>query len=80
MLFLVIPVCARDFSLLNRVKFDCSLISFSASWQVNSFLISANYLYYAVAVFNFFELFTYAVTVSKKNQHYLVVQLQFFFP
>ena len=36
-LFLVNPACARDFSLLNRVKYDCSLISFSVSWQVNSF-------------------------------------------
>ena len=29
-LFLVNPVCARDFSLLNSVKYDCSLISFSS--------------------------------------------------
>ena len=61
---LVHPVNDRAFSLLNSVKYDCSLISFSASWQVDSFEISANYLIYAVTVFNFFELFTYAVTVS----------------
>ena len=36
-LFLVTPVCARDFCLLIKVKYDCSLISFSASWQVTSF-------------------------------------------
>ena len=35
--FLVNPVCARDLCLLNSVKYDSSLISFSASWQVNSF-------------------------------------------
>ena len=77
-LFLVNPVCARDVCLLNSVKYDSSLISFSASWQVNSFLISANYLFYAVTVFNYYflnyllmqlqfrkisELFSYAVTV-----------------
>ena len=39
MLFLVHPVCARDLSLLNSVKYDCSLISFSASWPVKSFLL-----------------------------------------
>ena len=39
--------------LLNTVKYDSSLISFSALWQVNSFLISANYLFYAVTVFFF---------------------------
>ena len=65
-LFLVNPVCARDLCLLNSVKYDSSLISFSASWQVNSFLTCANYLFYGVTVFQFiFELFTYAVTVSK---------------
>ena len=52
-LFLVNPVCARDLCLLNSVKYDSSLISFSASWQVNNFLISANYLFYAGTVFIF---------------------------
>ena len=42
--------------LLNRVKHDSSLISFSASWRVNSFLISANCLIHAVAVSNFFRI------------------------
>ena len=51
---LVNSVCARVLSLLQRVKYDSSLISFSAPWPVNSFLISANYIFYAVAVFNFF--------------------------
>ena len=43
------------------------------------FLISANYLLYAVTVFNFLflELLTYAVTVSN-FPNYLVMQLQFF--
>ena len=44
-LFLVNSVCARDF--------DSSLISFSASWPVNSFSRSANYLFCAVTVFIF---------------------------
>ena len=30
--------------------------------------------------FHFLKLFTYAVTVSKKNPNYFVMQLQFFFP
>ena len=77
MLCLVKPVNARFLSLLNSVKFDSSLISFSASWQVNSFLISANYLYKAVTVFIFY-FFGEAVTVSK-FQTYLVKQLKIFF-
>ena len=35
--FLVNSVNDRVFSLLNRVKYDCSFISFSASRPVNSF-------------------------------------------
>ena len=63
--------------LLISIKYDSSLISFSVPWQVNSFLISANYLFYAVTVFNFyFRFFTYAVTVSN-FQNYLVMQLHF---
>ena len=52
--FLVNPICARDLCLLNSVKYDSSLISFSAPWQVISFLISTNYLFYAVKVFSLF--------------------------
>ena len=37
MLCLGNPVNDRLFSLLNSVKYDSSLISFSAFWQVNSF-------------------------------------------
>ena len=48
--------------LLNRVKHDSSLISFSASWPVNSFLISANCLIHAVSVSKFSELFSCAAT------------------
>ena len=36
-LCLVHPVNDRVFSLVHGVKYDSSLISFSASWQVNSF-------------------------------------------
>ena len=54
-LCLVKPVNARFLSLLNSVKYDSSLISFSAPWQVNSFLISANYLFYAVTVLFFLK-------------------------
>ena len=36
-LCLVHPVNDLVFSLLNKVKYDCSLISFSASWQVDFF-------------------------------------------
>ena len=65
-LCLVHPVSDPGCSMLNRVKYDCSLISFSASWQVNSFFTSASYLIYSVTVFNFyfFELWNHAVTVS----------------
>ena len=63
-LCLVHPVKYRVFSLLNSVKYDSSLISFSASWQVNSFLLSANYLFYAVTAFNFFKIFSYAFSYA----------------
>ena len=52
-LCLVHPVNDRVFCLLNRVKYDCFLISFSASWPVNIFFFSANYFIYSVTVFNF---------------------------
>ena len=47
-------------SLANSVKYDSSLISFSAPWQVNSFSISANDL---CSVSKFSELLSYASTV-----------------
>ena len=75
-LCLVKPVNARFLSLLNSVKYDSSLVSFSAPWQVNSFLIPANYLFCAFTVYiyiyilvmqsqfqKFEELFSYAATV-----------------
>ena len=62
--FLVNSVCARDLSLLNIVKYDCSVISYTASWQVDSFSIYANYLICAVTVFT--------VVLN-----YLLVQFQF---
>ena len=76
-LFLVNPVCARDLCLLNSVKYDLFLISFSASWPVHSFFNSANYLFYAVAVFNFSFLKIYLCTDSFENfPKYLVLQLR----
>ena len=73
-LCLVKPVNARVLSLLNRVKYDSSFISFSALWQFNSFLISANYFSiqlnffgYAVTGSKFSELFSYAATVFSWN-------------
>ena len=39
---LVKPVKVRFLCLLNSVKYDSSLISFSCTWQVDSFSISAN--------------------------------------
>ena len=72
-LCLVHPVNARFLRLLNSVKHDCSLISFSASWPVNSFFTfcelinlcsySLHFFGYAVTVSNFSELFSYAATV-----------------
>ena len=63
------PVNARVLSLLNSVKYDSSLISFSAPWQVNSFLISANYFSYAVTVFILKKIvFGFAGTVSKISE------------
>ena len=70
------PVNDRLLSLLTSVKYDSSSISLSASWQVNRFFISVNYVIYAVKVLNFFELFAYAVTVSK-FPNCLVLQVHF---
>ena len=66
-LFLVNPVCARDFSLLNSVKYDCSLIFFQCIFAGQHFLFSASCAIHTGTVFQFFELFTYAVTVSKNG-------------
>ena len=51
---LVHPVNDRVFSLLNRVKYDCSLTSSSASWPVNSFLLSGNCSIFCSYSFQFF--------------------------
>ena len=72
-LCLVKPVNARFLSLQNSVKYDSSLISFSAPWQVNSFIISSNELFYAVTVFLLKKLIEF-----RNFQNYLVMQLQFF--
>ena len=71
--FLGNSVCARDLSLLNSVKIDPSLIS-CARWQVNSFLVSSNYLFCAVTVCSFF----FDMQLQFQNfQNYLLMQLQF---
>ena len=68
--FWLTPFCARDLSLLNSVKCDCSLISFSASWQVDSFFefCELSRLCSYSFQFSFFELSTYAVTVSNFSE------------
>ena len=75
MLCLVNSGCARVFSLLNRVKYDCSLISFSASWHLNSFfnfcelfiLCSCSFHFLNSLFQNFSELFRCAATVFPRN-------------
>ena len=61
---LVHPVNARFLSLLNSVKYDSSLISFSAPWQVNNFFY-LRIIYSMQLQFSFFKN-GYAVTVPKK--------------
>ena len=79
-LCLIKPVNDRVFSLLSRVKYDCSLISFSASWPVNSFFyISAIYLFYAVTVFIFCD-FLVVQLQFHFFLNYLVMHLHFFLP
>ena len=76
-LCLVKPVNARVLSLLNSVKYDSSLISFSAPWQVNFFKCLRIVYFYAVTVF----IFLLVMQLQFQNfQNYLVMQLQFFFP
>ena len=81
--FLVNSVCARDLSLLNSVKYDSSLISFSAPWQVKSFLnlrfIDSMQLQFSVFFF-FFEFFLVMQLQFQNFPNYLVMQLQFFLP
>ena len=48
---------------LNRVRYDCSLNSFSASWPVNSFSTSANCFNLCSYIFHFSESFSFAATV-----------------
>ena len=60
--FLVNSVCARVLSLLNSVKYDSSLISFSAPWQVNSFFNICEIFILCSYSLHFFG---YAVTVLK---------------
>ena len=66
---------------LNSVKYASSLISFSASWEVNIFIFNSKIIRILSMQFQFsnlLELFTYAVTVSKFFTIYLVLKLQFF--
>ena len=67
-LCLVLPVNARFLSLLNSVKYDSSLISFS-----QQFLIIFETIFYAVT-YHFKKFFGYAVALSN-FQNYLVMQL-----
>ena len=66
--------------LLKRVKYDSSLISFSASWPVNSFSISVNDLFYAVTVLFFKNFFGYAVSVSNFSELFSGAATVFFCP
>ena len=77
-LFLVTPVCVRDLCLLNSVKNDCSLILSVHLGLSTVFLISANYLFYAVTVFIFWIIYLCSYSFEF-FPNYLVMQLQFFF-
>ena len=70
-------VCARDFSLLSSVQYDSSLISFSAPWPDNSFLLSAIFL----CSYSFFSIFFFLIMQLQFQifPNYLFMQLQFFF-
>ena len=75
-LCLVHPVNARFLRLLNSVKYDCSLISFSAFWPVNSF--------YSLRINKSLQLqfavFFLVMQLQFQNfQNYSVMQLQIFF-
>ena len=75
--FLVNFVCARDFSLLNSVKYD-SFLDFSAPWPVNSFFKICEFIFYAVTVFIFCEFFLLMQLQFQIFPNYLFMQLQFF--
>ena len=63
------------------VKYDCSLISFSAPWQVNSFFdICELFIYSMQLQFAVFFLFFLVMQLQFQNfQNCLVMQLQYFF-
>ena len=67
--FLVNPICARDLSLLNRVKYGSSLISFSASWPFNHFFcelfILCSYSFHFLK--NFFLVMQFATIHATPN-------------
>ena len=54
--------------MLNSVKYDSTLISFSASWQVNSFFENLRNIYSMQLQFSFFHFLGYAVSVSKFSE------------
>ena len=78
--FLVNSVCARDFSLLNSVKYDSSLISFSAPWQVNSFFNICELFILCSYSLQFFLIFLIMQLQFRFFQNYLIMQMQFFLP
>ena len=67
MLCLVNSRCARVFSLLNSVKYDCSLI-LSVHLGRSTVFKFLRIIYSMQLQFAFFELFIYAVTVPKNVQ------------
>ena len=68
--------------LLNRVKYDSSLISFSASWQANIFFQKKFFELFNPCSysFHFFDLFTDAVTVSIFPNYLIMCSYSFFLP
>ena len=77
-LCLVKPVKARFLSLLNSVKYDSSLISFSAPWQVNSFFNICDFFILCSYSFFFEKKFSLVMQLQFRNfPNYLFMQLQF---
>ena len=76
--FLVNSVCARDFSLVNSVKYDSSLISFGAPWQVKHICELFVLCSYILQFFFFFLIFLVMQLQFRNFPNYLIMQLQFF--
>ena len=77
--FPVNSVCARDFSLLNSVKYN-SFLDFSAPWPVNSFFNICEFILLCSYSFHFFLNFFLLMQLQFQIfPNYLFMQLQFFF-